>query len=141
MKNIIILFLLFGFGNMQAQKLLANEVPKAVVAAFKKANPAVTKFEWNKDKTRYQVRYVAEKRQRILTYTPSGTLVALDGKVAIATLPPGVKIYLDKNYADRAVDKVTKMTKLDGSVNYNVEVSKIDLYFDAKGNYLKSVKK
>lgn len=141
MKKMIILLLLMGFNTVNSQKLLANEVPQAVIAAFKKSNPVVSNPEWNKNKTHYQVRYMADKRQRVLTYTDSGTLVVLDGKVAIATLPPGVKTYLDKNYPDRSVDKVLKMTKSDGVVNYNVEVNNTDLFFDAKGNYLKSVKK
>ena len=144
MKKITILFV-FAICTIQgnAQKLATSEIPEAVISAFKAANPNITNAEWNKEKSGYKVRYIANKRPCTVCYTNSGTRVVHDSKVAIATLPPGVKTYLDKNFPGNAekINKVLKMTKPDGTVNYDVEMSGTDYIFDAKGSYLKSVKK
>lgn len=144
MKRITLLFVLAILSaHLNAQKLATNEVPKAVISAFKKANPTISNPEWKKEKSCYQAKYMVDKKPRTVTYTNSGTIVVHDSKVAIANLPSGVKTYLDKNYPSHSdeVNKVLKMTKPDGTVNYDVEISGTDLIFDAKGNYLKTAKK
>jgi hypothetical protein len=142
MKKIIYLLAMFVFTlTTLAQPLASADVPLAVHSAFKKANPAGQNAVWNRDKTHYQVKYIADKKPRTQTYTKSGTLVVHDAKVALTLLPPAVKTYIDKNYAGQSIDKVLKMTKPDGSVNYNLEINGTDLFFDAKGNYLRSAKK
>jgi len=124
-----------------AQPLADADVPPAVYSAFKKANPNGQNPVWNRDKTHYQVKYIADKKPRTQTYSQSGTVVVHDAKVALSLLPPAVKTYVDKNYAGQSVDKVLKITKDDKSVNYNLEINGTDLFFDAKGNFLRSVKK
>lgn len=143
MKNLLFsLTLAFIVSGATGQKLVMTDVPQEVLSAFKKSNPACSTSEWNMDNTNYQVKYCAgDKRTRIQTYTKSGTLIVHDPKVAIATLPPGVKVYLDKNHPGLTVDKVIKMTRADGVVNYDVEVNGTDLIFDSKGNHLQSLHK
>jgi len=144
MKKIILLSIMFNlFFTVQAQKLAASEVPQAVIAAFRKSNPTVSNPEWKMDKSNYQARYVFDKRQRLVTYSKTGTPVVHDSKVAIAALPPGVKVYLDKNFPGHSdeLDKVIKITKPDGVVNYDIEIDGKDLIFDDKGKYLKTLKK
>lgn len=144
MKKITILFAFTFFTTqLHAQKLATTEVPDAVIAAFKTANPNITNPQWVKEKSGYQARYIVNKKTRTVSYTNSGTMVVHDSKVAIATLPAAVKVYLEKNYPGHAdnINKVLKMTKPDGTVNYDVEINGTDIFFDAKGNYLKSTKK
>jgi hypothetical protein len=144
MKNFILLFALASFAApLWAQKLAATDVPQAVIAAFKKSNPTVSNPEWDKDKSNFRARYIVDKKPRSITYSSSGTLIVHDSKVAIATLPPGVKVYLDKNFPGHAddVNKVLKMTKKDGTVTYDVEIDGNDLIFDSKGTYIRTMKK
>lgn len=142
MKNITLLMLLFVcMFESRAQKLEIRDVPLAVRMAFKTANPSVVNPEWRKDKCNYQAKCTVNKRPQTYTYTKTGTMIVHDGKVAVAILPPGIKEYLDKNYPGAPVDKVLKMTKPDGIVNYNIEVSNTDLFFDSNGKYLKSLKR
>lgn len=141
MKRITLLLVLLVMAtNVRAQKLEIRDVPLAVRMAFKSANPTVVNPEWRKEKTNYSAKCTVNKTPRTYTYTKTGTLIVHDGKVAIATLPAGVKQYLDKNYPNAAVDKVLKITKPDGTVTYNVEVSNTDLFFDANGKFIKSLK-
>jgi hypothetical protein len=51
-----------------------------------------------------------------------------------------VLAYVKANYKNKKIKGGAKISKLDGTVNYEAEVNGVDVMFDADGKFLKEVK-
>ena len=141
MKKLILLFAIAGlFTQAQGQKLKAKDVPVAVTAAFEKAHPATKDVDWSKDGNNYEVEYDVNKTDMSITYNSSGKLMETEMEIKASALPAPVMEYVKTNYKEDEVKEASKITDASGIVTYEVEVKGMDLIFDSKGNYIKSMK-
>ena len=62
------------------------------------------------------------------------------GDTDTSSLPQGVMEYVKKNYKENEVKEATKITDENDTITYEVEVKGLDLIFDSKGNFIKSIK-
>ena len=141
MRKIIVLFVLATLVTQaQAQKLMAKDVPKAVVAAFTKEYPSISDIDWSKDGSNYEAGYDSDYGDRSVTYNAAGNLIETEMDIEVSTLPAAVLEYVKKNYANSKVKEASKITDAKGNVTYEAEVKGRDLIFDSNGNFIKSMK-
>ena len=141
MKKLILLFAIAGlFTQAQAQKLKAKDVPVAVTAAFEKSHPTTKDVDWSKDGNNYEVEYDVNKTDMSITYNSSGKLMETEMEIKASALPAPVMEYVKTNYKEDEVKEAAKITDASGIVSYEAEVKGMDLIFDSKGNYIKSMK-
>lgn len=141
MKKLMMMSALFatiGFAAC-AQKLDASKVPAAVKAAFAKQYPGVT-AGWEKENGKYEVSFKQNGNTMSALYEVNGSLQETEMDIKIADLPATVQAYVKEHYKGKTVKEAAKITKADGTVNYEAEVGGKDVIFDANGKFLKEAK-
>ena len=141
MKKLIILLAIAGFVTQaDAQRLTKKHVPAAVKEAFSDAHPTVKDVDWSKDGSNYEVEFDVKKMDNSFTYDATGKLVETEIEILASDLPKGVLEYLKKNYHEDEVKESSKITDATGNVTFEAEVKGMDLLFDDRGSFIKSVK-
>lgn len=115
-----------------AQKLSADKVPATVKAAFTKLHPG-TKVAWEMEKKNFEAGFTAGGKKTSEVYMANGMLVETEVEIKSTELPIAVLAKLK----GLKIAEAAKITKADGTVNYEAEVKGKDLLFDAKGNSIK----
>ncbi len=141
MKKLILLLAIAGFATQtQAQKLKEKDVPSTVTDAFHKAHPAIKHIDWNGSGKNYEATYTDDKVNISSTYDPAGNLTQTETGITTKSLPTPAMNYLKKNYKGSRIKGAAKMTSVDGTVTYEAGIKDMDLIFDSKGNYLRTIK-
>ena len=115
-----------------AQKLSTEKVPAPVKAAFEKLHPH-TRVNWEMEKKNYEAGFTANGKETSEVYNAGGSLLETEVAIKVAELPASVQSKLK----GMKVAEAAKITKADGSVNYEAEVKGKDLLFDPNGNPVK----
>jgi Putative beta-lactamase-inhibitor-like, PepSY-like len=141
MKKLIIMIVLIVATCMvvNAQKLGLSKVPAAVKAAFAKQYPGVT-TKWEKEDGQYEASFKQNGNSVSATYQANGSFIESEIDINVAELPASVLSYVKDHYKGKTIKEGAKITKADGTVNYEAEVNGKDVIFDAKGNFLKEMK-
>ena len=134
MKKIFGIFLWMGVMVTVtfAQKVAAAKVPAAVKTAFAKNHPGV-KVNWEKEKENYEAGFSVSGKETSEVYAVSGSLIETEVSIKTSEFPAAVMLKLK----GMKVAEAAKITKADGSVNYEAEVKGKDLLFYANGNPVK----
>lgn len=129
---------LIGFSAC-AQKLDASKVPAAVKATFEKQYPGAS-VKWEKEDGKYEAGFKQNGNTMSALYEANGTMTESEMDIKVSDLPASVLAYVKENYKDKKIKEGAKITKSDGTVNYEAEVDGKDVIFDAKGKFLKEMK-
>ena len=132
------LFATIGFAAC-AQKLDASKVPAAVKAAFAKQYPGAV-AGWEKENGKYEVNFKQNGNTMSALYETNGTLAETEMDIKVADLPATVQAYVKEHYKGKTVKEAAKITKADGTVNYEAEVNGKDVIFDVNGKFIKEAK-
>jgi hypothetical protein len=73
-------------------------------------------------------------------YEANGTMTESEMDIKVSDLPASVLAYVKENYKGKKIKEGAKITKSDGTVNYEAEVDGKDVIFDATGKFLKEMK-
>lgn len=139
MKQLIVIALVAATATeVQAQKINATKVPASVKVAFTKQYPGIT-AKWEKEDGKYEAGFTQNGHIMSATYQPNGSLTEAEIDIAITELPAGATAYVKINYKGKRIKAAAKITKADGSINYEAEVNGKDVIFDADGKFLKEV--
>ncbi len=122
-----------------AQKLDESKVPAAVKAAFVKQFPG-TVAKWEKEDGQYEVNFKHNGNEMSALYEVSGTMTESEMEVKETDLPASVLVYVREHYKGKKIKAAAKITKADGSVNWEANINGKDAIFDTAGNFLKEVK-
>jgi hypothetical protein len=122
-----------------AQKLDASKVPAAVKAAFTKQYPGVTP-KWEMEDGKYEASFKKGTDAMSAMFEPNGTFTESEVDIKVAALPATVLAYVKEHYKDKTIKEGAKITKADGTVNYEAEVNGKDVIFDMNGKFLKEMK-
>jgi Putative beta-lactamase-inhibitor-like, PepSY-like len=136
--SLVALATAFGFSAC-AQKLDASKVPAAVKATFEKQYPGVS-VKWEKEYGKYEAGFKQNGNTMSALYEANGTMTESEMDIKVSDLPASVLAYVKENYKDKKIKEGAKITKSDGTVNYEAEVDGKDVIFDAKGKFLKEMK-
>jgi hypothetical protein len=72
-------------------------------------------------------------------FAPNGVFTESEIDIKVANLPATVLAYVKANYKGKTIKEGAKITKADGTVNYEAEVNGMDVMFDANGKFIKEV--
>ena len=122
-----------------AQKLDASKVPAAVKASFAKQYPGVI-AKWEKEDGKYEAGFKKDGNSMSALFEANGTMTESEMDIKVTDLPATVLAYVKEHYKGKTIKEGAKITKADGTVNYEAEVDGKDVIFDAAGKFLKEVK-
>lgn len=141
MNNIFLVLAFFVFfAQSQAQKVLTTDVPASVKEACMAAHPKAMNITWTKKGSTYECEFTENEKSLSATFDNSGFLLENERNIPIEALPKDIVTYLNSKYKNKKIKEVSKLTDRMHNVSYQVQVGGKNLVFDAKGNYLKSVK-
>ena len=119
---LLLIFLLPG--QLWAQHVAAARLPEAVRAAFKNAQPLVTKVSWHQRGAVYEARFRQPQGWGALLLTPAGELVETQTDIPSTALPPLGRMAISQQFPKRQLDQITKVVKASGETTYVVQVCK-----------------
>jgi len=122
-----------------AQKLEASKVPAAVKTSFAKQYPGVT-AKWEKEDGRYEANFTQSGKTMSVLIDEKGMIAETEMDIKVAELPNSALTYVKEHYKGKTIKEGAKITKADGTVNYEAEVDGKDVIFDANGKFLKEAK-
>jgi len=122
-----------------AQKVKEADVPVAVKTAFAKQYPG-TVAKWEKENVNYEVNFKKDGKTMSALYATNGKLTETEMDIKVADLPVAVLSYVKEHYKGKTIKESAIITKADGTVNYEAEVSGMDVIFDANGKFIKEMK-
>ena len=137
MKKIIVALTLCMSVVAFAQK---SDAPTVAKAAFAKAYPAATKVKWEKEDGNYEVTFVDKGKELSAVYNAKGILTESEHEIKVSELPAAVTAYMKDHYKGITVKGAAKITKADGSINYEAAIKGKDVLFDANGKFIKEAK-
>jgi hypothetical protein len=141
MKKLLIIAPIVSVLTLSAfgQKLDASKVPEPVKTAFTTKYSGITP-KWEKEDGNYEAGFKQNGKSISAMFTPAGIFTESEMDIAVSDLPATVLAYLKDHYAGKTIKEGAKITKADGTVNYEAEVNGKDVIFDANGKFLKEVK-
>jgi len=133
--------MLLGFpAAAQEKKITANQVPAAVIAAFKNSYPNATIRGYAQEKENGKVFYEIESRegttQRDVLYNADGTVAEVEESIPATDLPADAQQAIKQKYP-RAVIILAEKTTAGDTVGYEVSLrngkQRIGMEFDSSG--------
>ena len=121
------------------QKLDAAKVPAPVKASFAAKYTGLT-AKWEKEDGKYEANFKQNGNSMSAMFEPNGTFTESEIDIKVSELPATVLAYVKEHYVGKTIKEGAKITKADGTVNYEAEVNGKDVVFDANGKFLKEVK-
>ena len=122
-----------------AQKLDASKVPAPVKESFAKKYPGMIP-KWEKENGKFEAGFKKEGLTMSALFEPNGTMTESEVNIKVSELPPSILEYVKTHYKGATIKEGARITKADGTINYEAEVNKMDVMFDANGKFLKEVK-
>ena len=130
-----------GFATqVNEHKLMVKNVPAVVTSTFNKVHQSIKGVDWSKDRNNYEAKSVAKKREKFITYDESGNFIEVEMAMEVSALPASVMQYVNKNYKKDEVKEASEIIEENGTVTYKAELKGLNLIFDSKGNFIKSIK-
>lgn len=138
------LFILIVIGSAmvisaQAQKLDAAQVPAVVKAAFAAKYPGFSPH-WEKEDGKYEASFKQDDKNISALFKPSGQFSEAEVDIKLTDLPPTIPVYVNQHFPGKTVKGGSKISKADGTINYEVSVNGKDLIFDVNGKFIKAEK-
>ena len=122
-----------------AQKLDASKVPAAVKTAFVKQYPGLT-TKWEKEDGKFEASFKQNGKTMSALFEANGTMTESETDIKVSDLPANILAYVKEHYKGKTIKEGAKITKADGTVNYEAEVDGKDVIFDSNGKFLKEAK-
>lgn len=120
------------------QKKTAQAQPTSKAkAAFESKFAGASQVKWEKEGDLFEVNFKQHDQEMSALFTANGALTETETEIAVTALPAHVSQYLQQHYAGKKVKEAAKIVKADGAIQYEAEVDKTDVLFDAGGKFIK----
>ena len=93
-----------------------------------------------KRKGKYAAGFKQNGKETSVLFTPSGVLTETEVSIETSALLPAVSGYRSQKYNGKKVKEAAIITKVDGTVNYEAALKRMDIIFSADGSFLTVVK-
>ncbi len=144
MKKLVTLALIFiatggvAFAQKKEHKESKVIVPTAVKQAFEKQY-AGTKAKWDNENGKFEASFKKADKDMSILYNANGTVEETELAISITELPAAATAYITSHKLGK-VKEAAKITKANGTIEYEAEIKTGDALFDSKGNFIKIVK-
>ena len=116
------------------------DAPAAAKAAFAKAYPGMSKAVWENEGGNYEVSFENGGKKMSVLYDAKGVLKESEVSIQVSGLPAAVITYMNQHYKGINIKGAAKITKPDGSIQYEAELKGKDVLFDSTGKFIKEPK-
>ena len=110
-----------------------------VKASFARQYPGAT-AKWEKEAGKFEAGFKQNGNTMSALFDPNSTMAESEMDINVADLHATVLAYVKEHYKGKAIKEGAKITKADGTINYEAEVDGKDVMFDTNGKFLKEVK-
>jgi hypothetical protein len=137
MKLLILAVAIAIFGNAGfAQEARQTTPPASVISAFLKKFPGSSNTKWEKEGADYEANFSLDNKKMSAVFTGAGALKETESAINMSELPDLVGKYIKEHYQFAKIKETVKITKANGTINYEVEIDKKDLVFDEAGKFI-----
>ena len=145
MKYLITLsILVFGFYQVNAQKMEEAAVPQTVKASFAKAYPTVKKVKWEKEDDNFEAEFKLNSIETSVVFNNTGEVLETETEISLKELPEAVLNKVKESYSVKDIEEIAKIETKKG-IQYEVEIElkekTIELIYDSTGKLLKKEEK
>jgi len=141
MKNVLGIALLLlalnnvAFAQNKETKQTKVMVPTAVKQAFEKQHAAV-KAKWDEENGKYEAGFKQGKQEISILYNADGSVEETEVEIPVSELPANSRAYVANQKLGK-IKEAAKITKANGTVEYEAEVIAGDVLFDSHGKFIK----
>ena len=114
--------------------------PPAAKTALLKAFPGSSNIKWEKENGSYEAEFQQNGKKMSAEFDDKGTLLESELTIKTSELPAPALQYVKEHYKGASIKEAAKITKSNGEINYEAEVNKVDVIFDANGKFIKEAK-
>ena len=114
-------------------------MPAAVKASFDKLYPGI-KTNWEKEAGKYEAGFKKNGVTMSVLFEATGTVAETEIDIKVTSLPAAVLAYVKEHYKGKSIKEASKITKADGTINYEAQVGGKYVIFDVNGNFIKEAK-
>jgi Skp family chaperone for outer membrane proteins len=142
MKNEKIISLLFAACVSVAacnNKIDEAKIPAVVKETFAKDFPGIS-AKWDKENVDFEASFKMNDKTMSALYDDNGIRKETETDIKVDDLPASVKSYINDNYKGEKIKEAAIITKANGEINYEAEVSDLDVLFTKDGFFIKSEK-
>src|SRR5258706_10233732 len=128
MKNLMMMLALAAVIGFSAcsQKLDESNVPDVVKTAFAKQYPG-TAAKWEMEDGKYEASFKQNNDAMSVLYEANGSMTESEVDIKVEDLPAALLAYVKDHYSGKTIKEGAKITKADGTVNYEAEVDDKDV--------------
>ncbi|QNF31205.1 PepSY-like domain-containing protein (plasmid) [Adhaeribacter swui] len=116
----------------------SQKVPKQIVAAFQKIHPEANITQWNDESPIWEAKYKNSQEIGAVSFNPKGEVVETELEIDDSQLTNQTAIleYIHSKYPKEEMQSIEKITKQDGNITYEIQITGKELVFDSQGNFL-----
>src|SRR5439155_26490637 len=96
---------------------------------------------WEWEDAAYEANFVESGKAMSCVIDQRGTILETESAITMAELPASAKAYVTQHFKGKKWNEITKVTKANGEVNYEVNVAGTDVLFDSNGSHLQKKEK
>ena len=142
MKKLLFLFisiLLLAACNQTAKP---REVPTNISQAFVKLHPNATILKWNDEPPIWETKYKDGEEKGAVSFNDKAEVVETELVITESQLPNATTIpdYIKAHYPNEKIQGCEKITKQNGTIIYEIQITGKEIVFDAEGKYLSEEK-
>lgn len=126
-------------GNLYSEYAGQPKIPQGVLDAFAKQYPGV-KAKWEQEHGNYEATFEKDKHELNVTYDPQGNLIETEEEINISEAPATISTYIEQHY-HKKIKEIERVKDAKGVITYEAELGKVELIFDANGQFVKEKKK
>jgi hypothetical protein len=125
-----------------SQSSKTPEVPGNISEAFTLLHPTATILKWNDEPPIWEAKYEDGEEEGAVSFNDQAEVVETELVISENELPNAPKIpdYIKANYRSGKIQGCEKITKQDGTIIYEIQITGKEIVFDAEGKYLSEEK-
>lgn len=138
MKNLALVLLAGLFLSACRQNQKSENAPEAVAKAFHQMRPGAVITEWKREPGIWEAKYTDGDESGAIAFDEQGNLVETELVITPERLPGDSLIpkFVREHYQHESIQRAEMITRADGSVFYEVQITGKELVFDASGKFL-----
>lgn len=143
MKKLLVLIVCLAFVlGVSATNQKDEKIPAAAKTGFAAKFPTAQKVKWSIEKPgEFEAEFTLNGVETSALFDAKGTLLETEAEINAKELPQAVKATLAKDFAGYKLDEIEKVTDMNGTVTYEMEVTKgkekQEVRFDLAGKIVK----
>jgi hypothetical protein len=115
-----------------------RSAPDNIVSAFKKIHPNAAIEKWNDEPPIWEAKYKDGDEKGAVSFDKDAIVTETELVIEENQLPnhPAIPDYIAAHYTEEKIQRCEKVTKADGTITYEIQITGKEIIFDKDGKYL-----